>query len=337
MTSRNYFNQKIKSIKPNLSLLSHNQYVSVLENLYPNVSNDNQLETELSKDNIHKIVSEIEEKYTSCSSKGFKYNVIIALVKNMYGTEDSRYTFLSKKRDECNEKYIKKAENGLTEKDKSKMVSHDEYQKMLTEWKDEIIKLMNKEKITRNDFMEIQSYYLCLIYYYYGFRVDITPMDIIFKKKLPDTNKNFLHVFNKKYTFVLRQYKTEKSYGEKQIIIEDRDLINELSQYIKFLEKYNDRKEGLRLFSTKSNSDYLSQSALSTLFTLVFKSRLNKPFTFTLNRKRIVSEDPDVQEYTVLKEKVSKLADEMGHSLSMQEEIYNVNKQGKTKVKNLKK
>ena len=341
--TKQYFTKLIKDIKPNLSLLSILQYTSVLNNLYPDIDNDKSLKDELTMSKVKEMVKHIEDKYTSASSRGFKYNCIITVVKHFLSVESDEYLFLSQKRDECNSKYLKRAENGLSDKDKLKMVTTDEYKQMLKEFKSDIeikdAKHQEDKKISKNDFMKIQEYYLALIYFYYGFRVDVTPMIIIFKKKVPDSEtNNYLQCFNKKYTFILNAYKTSSSYGQKVIPIDDRDLINGLNDYVAFLKKYNDRSEGLRLFSTKSNSDFIDQPNLSNLYTLIFKTRLNKAFTFTLNRKRIVSSSEDVKDYVEAKKKVDSLASTMMNSVGVQQEIYNTNKDknSNTKLKSKK-
>ena len=70
---------------------------------------------------------------------------------------------------------------------------------------------------------------------------------------------------------------------------------------------------------------------MSSLFSSIFKAKLGKSFNIILNRKRIVSESDHVKEYLKAKEKVEKLAGEMGHSVNVQTAIYDVNKPSETK------
>ena len=197
---------------------------------------------------------------------------------------------------------------------------------MLDEWKPNINILMNQTKVSKNEFMEIQSYFLAFIYFYHAIRIDISPMLIIFKKLLPESDTtNYLHVFNKKYSFVFNAYKTSKTYGQNITALSNKSFTVELAEYIKFLKVYNNRTEGLRLFSNKSNSDYMDTSNISTLYKNIFKARLGKSFNFTLNRKRFVSESKDVIDYVKSKEKVENLATDMMNSVNIQQKIYNVN------------
>lgn len=324
--SKVFLNKIIKEYKPNISTSSLVQYTNTLNKLLPNVNNNEDLETALSKEKVKALIDEIENKYTSASSRGFKYNSLIAVVKKLFGENDERYILLSKKRDDCNTRYSKNLEKEPTEEFKTNMVHTEEYEKMLSDWKPEITQLLQKQDISKNDFMDIQSYYLALIYLYFGLRNDVSPMIVIFTKALPtDESKNYLHVYNRKYSFVLNQYKTAKTYGKKVLPISDKELVKGLSEYITFLVKYNNRKEGLRLFSNKSNSDYIDENNLSTMYSNIFKVRLGKRFNTTTNRKRIVSESDDVKEYMKAKEKVELLASKMMNSVGVQQAVYNKN------------
>lgn len=325
--SRTFFNNIIDKIKQNLSINSKVQYTSVYMKLFPNLDQtEDALKNALSKEAIKALITKIENEYTSASSRGFRYNALILFVKYYFGENDERYILLSQKRDECNQKYLKKAEQGLSSEAKGNMVTTEEYETMIREWKQHIKALIEKENISKTDFMTIQSYYLSLIYLYIGLRADVSPMLIIYSKIVPNDNMNYLQFFNRKYSFILNEYKTSKSYGQKIIPVHDKELQTGLNEYVTFLQKYNKRKEGLRLFSNKSNSDFLEQSNLSTLYSSIFKSKLGKSFNIILNRKRIVSESDDVKEYLLAKEKVENLASTMGHSVNMQTQIYDVNK-----------
>ena len=326
--NRTFLHNLIEKIKPNLSLNSNVQYTSILMKLLNNAEpNEDSLRSFLSKENVKTLIEDIEKNYSSASTRGLRYNCLILFIKYFFGELDERYLLLSQKRDQCNEKYIKKAEPGLSSEAKKNYVSTSEYENMIVQWKPKISDLLKKETWTKNEFVEIQSYYICLIYLYIGLRNDVTPMTIIYTKSLPEKkDMNYLQIFNRKYTFVLNEYKTSRSYGQKVIPVQDKELSKELAEYVNFLQKYNARKEGLRLFSNKSNSDFLDQSALSTLFSSVFKVKLDKNFTIILNRKRIVSESDDVKAYMKAKEKVQDLASTMGHSIAMQTEVYNIDK-----------
>ena len=118
--SRNFFNQIITKIKPKLSVNSLVQYTSVFMKMFPNIEQtEDSLKNALSKEAVKELLKKIETDYSSCSSRGFRYNALILFVKHFFGEADERYVLLSAKRDECNSKYIKKAEQGLTQEAKT--------------------------------------------------------------------------------------------------------------------------------------------------------------------------------------------------------------------------
>lgn len=328
--SRDLFNQLIRQYRPNLSVSSLVQYTNVLINLFKDIHTKEDLLKAIEKDNLDKILKTINDLHTSPSSKCFKYNSLISIFKGLIGEDDERFILVSKLRDECNKKYIDNLSEPVA---KGSIISNEEYKSMLDKWRPEIDTLLQLEKHTKSQFFDIQSYYIALIYFHNAFRSDISPMDVIFTKSLPEDNtKNYIHVFNRKMSFVMRAYKTASTYGEKIIPITDKDFIKELNSYIAFLVKYNGRRNNLRLFSNKSNSSYLDTNNLSTLYSNIFKSRLGKPFSITLNRKRMVSDNVDVAQYVEAKKKVEDLADGMMNSVATQQAVYNVNtKRGRKK------
>jgi hypothetical protein len=328
--SRDLFNQLIKQYRPHLSVSSLVQYTNVLINIFKDVTTKDELLKAIEKENLDKILKSINELHSSPSSKCFKYNALISIFKGLIGEDDPRFILVSKLRDQCNKSYIENLSNPVAS---GTIISNDEYKSMIDKWRPAIEKLLQAESHTKSEFFDIQSYFIALIYYHNAFRSDISPMDIIFTKVLPeDTTKNYIHVFNRKMSFVMRAYKTASTYGEKVIPITDKEFIKELNSYIAFLVKYNNRRNNLRFFSNKSNSGYLDTNNLSTLYSNIFKSMIGKAFSITQNRKRMVSDNVDVAEYVEAKKKVENLADGMMNSVATQQAVYNVNtKKGKNK------
>ena len=219
-----------------------------------------------------------------------------------------------------NKKYI---ENG--DKSNSKFISDDEYKTLLDNWKYEIYELMKKDKVNKNEFMDIQGYFLIYLYFYYPFRLDFTPMLILNKRDIPEnTEMNYLQFYNKKWRFILNQYKTSKTYGQNIVNIDNKEVSKSLQDYFNFLKKYNNQTTNIRLFSNKANNDFILPSNMSNLFSQVFKVKLGKNFNISMNRKRFVSSDPLLVQYGKLKEHADNVADIMGNSVPVQQAIYMV-------------
>ena len=195
MQNSNYFIDLIKSIKPNISPNSLIQYNREISNIFKGVQNDEQMQSALSDENLNKIITNIEDKYKSASTKGFKYNCIIILLKHFFGKDDDKYLHVSQLRDECNQKYV--SNEG---KSNSKYISNEEYKTLLENMKVEAYELMNKDKPTKNDFMNVQSYLLVYLFFYFPFRVDLTPMVILNKRDIPENKDiNYLQYYNRKW------------------------------------------------------------------------------------------------------------------------------------------
>lgn len=158
-----------------------------------------------------------------------------------------------------------------------------------------------KSKIT------IQTFVILKIYQYHPFRADISPMYLhTLKTKPEEDGKNYLWVWNKKAKFVLNDFKTFKQKGQVTVEVSNPELnklLNAYSRYLKMLSQ-------TVLFIDKNNKPITSHS-LSTLFSSYWEHTLGKKFNITTNRKRIVSESPDVQKYVELRTKIKDLENNM--------------------------
>jgi len=318
MQNSDYFLQLIKKIKPNISQNSLLQYHREISKIFKGIDNDNNMMESLSNDNLNKLIVSIEDKYKSDSTKSFKYNSIIILLKYFFGKDDDRYINLSELRDNYNNKYVE--DKG---KSTSKFISNEEYENVLNEMKQEAYEIMKKDKFTKNDFMTIQSYFLVYIFYYFPFRVDLTPMVILNKRDIPNNKEiNYLQYYNRKWRFIFNVYKTSKTYGQNIVDVNDKNISKALTDYFNFLKKYNNQTTNIRLFSNKANNDFLLPSNMTNLFKEIFKIRLGKNFNITMNRRRFVSTNPILLQYKKVREEAEGIAHEMMHSVATQQNIY---------------
>lgn len=322
--SKVFLTKIVRELKPNIANSSLTQYVSTLTQMFPDVDNESKLDSFLTKESLGTIIQNIQDKYESPSSRGLRYNSLIILLKGRYGMDDQRYIKISTLRDACNKKYLDRAEKPeLSEEDTKRVVTTSEYKDFLDKWYPDIKQLMSLDKISQAKFNEIQVYHLCLVLYYYAFRRDLSPMDIIFNKSIPkDDTKNYMMVFNKRVSFVLNVYKTSKTYGQNVVDGLDKDLNSQLLGYAEYLKRKYAGKDHIPFLADKSGA-YLNENMISRNFTGIFRERLDKSFTINLNRKRIVSSDPNIQQYISAKDKVEKLSKSMGTSVKMASTVYN--------------
>lgn len=325
---KDYFNNLITKIKPDLAELSRKQYVNHLVKLFPDINTEVKLKKSLTLKKIEALIEKIEgnDKITDLSRRN-TYNPIIVIVKHFFDVDSPQYVKLSNLRDKVNETYKEKSHTDMTEKETDNMVTSDEYEELLSDIEPKIRVILQSNKVSKADINDVIQYYILLIYYFYGYRVDITPMDFHYGPDKPDdTHKNYIWIIPKgnnqqpTVKFVFYQYKTAKTYGENIVAITDKKLARHLFQFYTFMKQVLPDNE-IAFLNRRLNA-YMSVSELSKTFSAFFKKHLNKNFTITLNRKRIVSESPDVKEYIQAKQKAEKLSRQMGHDLNMQEKVY---------------
>ena len=329
-TTHTFFTDLIKDARPNLASSSVSSYVNNLCLLFQGVTTRKDLEKRLKMSNIKTIAEELAETYGSPSTRCLKLNSIIIVLKYLYGDKDERFLYLSEKRDECNEKYIKNntGRDTLTERENAKFVSTEEYRKMLNDWKPKVMELMKLEKVKRSQYNEIQEYYICVFYFHFALRADLADTKVVFTKNVPDRDDtNYIHFYKGKVDIILNVYKTAKTYGQNVIHVTGntqgyKDILPYL-EFLKSLHKDEDEDDDeCVLFKSLDGKGAISPLKLSLLFTSIFTQRLHKKFTITLNRKRVIGSDKNVQKLKDAREEVEKLTKSMGTSLQVVDVVY---------------
>ena len=121
--------------------------------------------------------------------------------------------------------------------------------------------------------------------------------------------KNYLVVNKGSMNMILNQFKTSSKYGELKIDI-PKDLEKLLRLYI--------RINGLGILFKSSTGKELSRNALTQLLLKTSKKYIGKGVSTTLMRKAVVSD-----KFGDMKKEQAELADIMGHSVSLQNAVYN--------------
>ena len=149
-------------------------------------------------------------------------------------------------------------------------------------------------------------------------RNDMAGMELITKtqyNKLSDDQKkntNYLVKEKSSMFMVLNEYKTSAKYGEKKIDV-PKDLEKIFRMYIKITKK----QPGEVLF-VSSTGKAISRNAMSQLLLKTSKKRMGKAISTTLMRKAVVSD-----KFGEMKKEQKELADIMGHSVGVQNAVYN--------------
>lgn len=320
----------LKNYRPKLSENSIRVYLSYLKNLIP-VSKINTPE-ELGKyivDNLDSLLSTIEQIESPSTQVG-KLNTLIVFAMGLLGEKSHEYIKLSELRDKANNKYKKNTEQ-KSEKYTQNEISEEQYTKLLEKLENKAMVLMKAKTSNWSETQDIQRWVVLLVYQHHAFRSDLSPMGIYHGKTLPTEESNFLWVKSpRKMCFVMKQFKTKSTY-EMVVIDVHKSIVTRMNKYIKYVETV--RPDNLSLLVNKNNSP-LSSASLGILFSSVFKQEYGKMFTITLNRKRVVSNDPAVQKLMENQKQVDKQAKEMMTSSQMLMQVYNQTGKSKKNTQN---
>ena len=259
-------------------------------------------------------------KYTSQRNS---YNAIVVLLMalNIDNKYDDLLEEYGKLRDTLNDKYVEDQQSGkISDKQKQNFADLSEIKGMISQMESEIkskglktkAKLLGKEK----ELLMVYVIYSLLIRL--PIRNDMAGMELITKtqyNKLSEDQKkttNYLVKEKNNMFLVLNEYKTSKKYGEKKIDI-PKDLIKIFRMYIKLTNK----EPGDVLF-VSSTGNPISRNAMSQLLLKTSKKYLGKGVSTTLMRKAVVSD-----KFGDMKKEQAELANIMGHSVGVQNAVYN--------------
>lgn len=330
--NKQFLSDFITEIKPDLSQQSIKQYTTVLCQFIPeHIKTDKDLKKYLNLKTITKIVDDIKEMDKNDNTKRNYVGSLLVVIKEFYGDTSKEYKKLFDSMNTYYNEYLENNKKPTSDKDHERMVTSEEYKDMIDESKTIVDEIMDKPKPSPQQIFEVVKFSIVYIYYFFGGRNDLHNMRFLVNKPVPKDKHNYIQITTEKdkniVKLIFREYKTSKTYGENVINlnddIEDNEDMEELIDYIvdyhDFITKYT--KDNIA-FPGKSMLKPISSTYVVRMYTETFQKKLNKAFTLTLNRKRIVSEDPDIVEYKKLTEKVTQKAKELAHSVSTQQNIY---------------
>ena len=259
-------------------------------------------------------------KYTSQRNS---YNAIIVLLMAL--NHDNKYDDLleayGKLRDTLNNKYVEDQQSGkISEKQKENFAELSEIQGMISQMESEIKSkgLKTQKKLSGKEKELLMVYTIFSFLIQIPIRNDMSGQILITKtqyNKLTEEDKknnNYLVKNKNSMTGIYNEYKTSKKYGEKKIDI-PKDVEKILRMYIKLTKK----EPGDVLF-VSSTGKPISRNAMSQLLLKTSKKYIGKGVSTTLIRKAVVSD-----KFGDMKKEQAELADIMGHSVGVQNAVYN--------------
>ena len=312
-------NEEIQTARPSLKTNTIKQYESNLNKLKKMFESDNW--------DFLNNPEKVEEKISHLhfTSRRNHYNAIIVLLMAL--NNDNKYDKILAKydemRNELNEEYNKQSST-ISDKQSKNFASMEEINEMISKIGEELkaMKLKQKENLNKKEMALLQFFVLVNLYKNIPLRNDVSYMEAIkpsdLKKlsKEEQKEKNWLLMEKNKLSIILNNYKSDKTYGQKIIPIEDKDLKRLLNYYIKVIG-------GKGVLFKSSTGTALSPNALTQFFLKNTKKYLGKSVSTTLMRKAVASHHfGEGTEFAKLKKQQEDLAFKMGHSTETMNKVY---------------
>jgi Txe/YoeB family toxin of Txe-Axe toxin-antitoxin module len=258
------------------------------------------------------------------TSRRNTYNAIVVLLMamNFDNKFDDLIQTYTKMRNELNEQYVKEQESGIiSEKQKDNFATIEEIQGMINDMEKEIkkrkLKTIGHENLTNADRELLTVYTLYQMLIRLPTRNDMAGMVLVNKTELKKIHSdiqektNYLLNSKDKMTIILNDYKTSKTYGQKEI-----EVPKDLQKIFKMFIRATGRKVGDILFRSSLDKP-LSRNGISQLLLKTSKNYLGKAVSTTIMRKSVVSD-----KFSKKNDEQEKMADVMGHSVQVQNQTY---------------
>jgi hypothetical protein len=262
-----------------------------------------------------KVIKTINEFYSNPNSAKTKLASLIVLLRALPSDDKLKNKIDSaiEKYTNANDGYSKQIKEHLSTNIKSKRESNGWLSDDDIKTIKENLKAQIPSKIqTINDLNKYRDYIIFMIYDVQPSRLDIADSKIIFKssKPLDDTyNYIVLDKKNKTIEYIMNNYKTNKSYGTKNIKL-DESLYSLLLDYKKNVDKFNDQN----WFLLNDSGDKMSRNRLSVVYSKLGNS-INKRLGVSINRHMKISDLVPI-------EAMKNLSDIMGNSINEQVNVY---------------
>jgi hypothetical protein len=210
---------------------------------------------------------------------------------------------------------------GKTQKQQDNWADWTEVQKKRSELSEECGKFMNKKHISPSEYDSLLKSVVLALY------TDIQPrrnqdyMDMYVVKKWSEDmpkDKNYLDLGGSKVPkqFIFNKYKTAKKYGEQKVEIPEA-LASVLSCFLKHHPLNNAKTKEFKLLVSHDGSPLTTVNVITRILNKIFGKKIGSSM---LRHIYITGK------YGELKTEMAKDAEAMGHSVSEQQNVYNVPK-----------
>jgi hypothetical protein len=263
------------------------------------------------------IIDCLDKYYENDNSKKTKLGAILSYIKGFMKGSNPNLDKEIKDASEIYMEHIDKYNSNI----KNRLATHKKTPEEEKNWttKDDIQKITDHLKAqippniqTINDLNKFRNYIIYILYQDIPSRLDIADSKILYKsnKELND-EYNYIELDKKKKiaTYYMNEYKTKKTYGSKEIKL-NNELYTPLNDYMKELKKFN--KDGWLLLNDKGQK--LTRNALSKIYSSL-GAVVGKKLGVSANRHIAISNLVPI-------DKMQRLADIMGNSINEQIQTY---------------
>lgn len=302
--------------KSDLSPLSLKTYTNAINKVLELIKSKSLPDLYLKNDEI---VKTLKKEYEKPNTIKTKLASIIVLIRCLETPKNKKAV------DKALSEYGSEIEK-LTTDIKGNLVNGEKSDKMKVNWISpedaSKIKECLKEKVVEEvkspkDLMNFRNYVLFCLYQDIPSRNDLADAKLVWKptkkaEKMSD-EYNYIILDKKANTAIyqMNQYKTAKSYGQKNIKISD-DLYTTLRKYKEQVDKFNGGHNWA--FLSNNANEKITRNRLGVVYSH-FGDCIGKKLSTTLNRHQAVSSLVPI-------EKMKALADKMGNSVQEQTEVY---------------
>ena len=292
------FKDIILSNKPNRKETTINQYSRTLMKLIENLKLKDINDISFIQDT--KSIDNYINSLDTISTKRNIYTAILSLLK--VNENDKLYLHYKLKEQQLNNSQMK-----LYESNKMNDKKTEKYNSITKEQLENMINQLLNDNL-------IQDYILMKLIYLYGYRNEISNLQVIslkdFKRLTDNETKdnNYLVYGTKIFRISRFRYKTDKKYGQIDNDITDKKLRNVMKKYIEGLETPY-------LFTNKDNTHYTNQqitNRLSYLTKKYLKTDISTGMIYKISLNDFIDTNNQLKEKARIR----------GHSQAIQSQVY---------------
>jgi len=299
--------EQIQKLKPNLKESSVNLYLTNLKKIYREIECNGRKDI-CNFDNLSflsdydKVMKTLEDENSNT-----KKNRLIAIVVALQATDAEKKLIekysksMLRLAEESNEQYKKQQK---TQKQADNWVEYGDLVNLANDMLKRIKKhgILKKENISKSEYNLLQEYVVLRFYLNYPLRNDLSEVKVISSKNEDDKKQNFLLVDGDKFSLILNDYKTVKTFGSQLYELDDK-----FSKIVCIFLKHNTSN----WFITKTNrTEPISANGITKLLNRLFLRELDKKISTSMIRHITATHDrkndATLKEIEELKKKVQK-------------------------------